>query len=135
MKKEEREEAAEFIKFYKTIFGHDSLLVKEVEKLLEQEGEDGVGTTGEPQKKKDTDDKPPVKKYKSDGKEFIYEITVDVVAGAQKVYLAQDFTYDENTLVILPPSHMKDGAENREFYRIICPLINVTGVKVVKIFR
>jgi hypothetical protein len=135
VKKEEREEAAEFIKFYKTIFGNDSILVKEVEKILEQEVEESVATPVEPTKKKDTDDKPPVKKYKSADKEFVYEITVDVVAGAQKVYLAQDFTYDENTLVILPPSHMKDGAENREFYRIICPLINVTGVKVVKIFR
>lgn len=129
------EEAAEFIKFYKTIFGKDSLLVKDVENLLEQEGEESVVTTGESPKNKVTYDKPPVKKYKSADKEFVYEITVDVVAGAQKVYLAQDFTYDENTLVMLPPSHMKDGAENREFYRIICPLINVTGVKVVKIFR
>jgi hypothetical protein len=135
VKKEEREEAAEFIKFYKTIFGNDSILVKEVEKILEQGVEESVATPVEPTKKKDTDDKTPVKKYKSADKEFVYEITVDVVAGAQKVYLAQDFTYDENTLVILPPSHMKDGAENREFYRIICPLINVTGVKVVKIFR
>lgn len=130
-----KEEAAEVIKFYKTIFGNDSLLVKDVEKILEQEGEESVVTTGESPKKKVTYDKPPVKKYKSADKEFVYEITVDVVAGAQKVYLAQDFTYDENTLVMLPPSHMKDGAENREFYRIICPLINVTGVKVVKVFR